>query len=135
MRIAVVFALQLFLLGLSSPTSVAAGTAESTMDKARLQAAMQKHIERQMVGDAILHLDVDEGKVKALYPTQAHPMILKMGEHFVLCSDLKDEAGRSLPIDLYMAQRGKRFVVFHTEIGNRAPLKTLMSRGLVKPLR
>ena len=96
---------------------------------------MQQHIERQLVNETILHLDVESGEVKTFYPTQAHPMILQMGEHFVLCADLRDEAGKSTPLDLYMAPKGKRFVVYHTEIGNRKPLKRLMKKGLVKKLK
>ena len=132
MRIWKLAALVLSVIALTPAVSAAA---DSTVDKTRLQAAMQQHIERQLVDGAILHLDTASGDVQTLYPTQAHPMILQMGEHFVLCSDLKDESGKSMPIDLYMAQKGKRFVVFHTEIDNRGPLKGLMKSGVVTRLR
>ncbi|MEZ5933633.1 MAG: hypothetical protein R3F54_17105 [Alphaproteobacteria bacterium] len=110
-------------------------SAQGTVDKARLQAAMQQHIQRQMVNGAILHFDPESGEVKPLYPTQAHPMVIAMGDHFVLCTDLRDQAGKALPLDLYMASSGRSYVVFHSEIDNRAPLQKLLKKGVARPLR
>lgn len=121
-------------LGLLSFTSVGVA-AKGTLDKARLQAAMQQHIERNLVEGAILHLNTETGVVRQLYPTQAHPMVIVMGDYFVLCTDLRDKAGTAMPLDLYMAPRGRSFTVFHSEIGNRTPLMKLMKKGIAKPLR
>ena len=127
----------LTLMGMSLVLTVDgwADQATETVDKARLQAAMQRHLDRQLVDGAILHLDLQTGEVEHLYPTQAHPMIMTLGNYFVMCSDLKDESGQSYPIDLYMAQVGNRFVVFRTVIDDRTPLKALMNNGLLRPLR
>jgi hypothetical protein len=126
--------LVIFVLGMFCMMStVTAG--ERTVDKAKLQAAMQMHIQRNLVNGAILHLDTKTGDVRPLYPTQAHPMVIAMGENFVLCTDLRDKAGKARPLDLYMAPSGRSFTVFHTEIDNRAPLTKLIKKGLAKPLR
>lgn len=109
--------------------------AEGTVDKARLQAAMQQHIQRHVVDGAILHFDADTGEVRPLYPTKAHPMVIAMGEHFILCTDLRDKSGAEMPLDLYMARKGRSYVVFHSEINNRAPLQRLLKKGLARPLR
>lgn len=124
----------ILLLGLIGFTSMSAA-GQGTVDKARLQAAMQQHIERNLVDGAILHLNTETGVVRPLYPTQAHPMVIAMGDYFVLCTDLRDKTGIAMPLDLYMAPRGRSFAVFHSEIGNRAPLMTLMKKGKAKPLR
>ncbi len=108
--------------------------AAGTVSKARLQAAMQQHIERNTVDGAILHFDVKSGEVKQLYPTQAHPMVMSMGDYYILCADLRDTSGRSMPLDLYMAQKGRNFVVFHSEIDNRTPLQRLLKKGIARPL-
>lgn len=126
--------LMILVLGLLSITSMTT-KAEGTVDKAKLQAAMQQHIQRNLVNGAILQLDINTGDVRQLYPTQAHPMVIAMGDNFVLCTDLRDKAGNAMPLDLYMAPSGRSFTVFHTEIGNRAPLKKFMNGGLAKPLR
>lgn len=109
--------------------------AGGTVDRARLQAAMQRHIEHQVVDGAILHFDTETGDVKPFYPTQAHPMVIAMGNHFVLCTDLRDKSGKTMPLDLYMARKGRSFVVFHSEINNRSPLQRLLEKGIARPLR
>lgn len=109
--------------------------AKGTVDKARLQAAMQQHIQRHVVEGAILHFDPATGEARPLYPTTAHPMVIAMGDHFVLCTDLRDKSGKQMPLDLYMARKGRSYVVFHTEIDNRAPLQRLLKKGIAKPLR
>ncbi|MEZ5823393.1 MAG: hypothetical protein R3C97_01175, partial [Geminicoccaceae bacterium] len=91
----------LFSLAMLVFTLVAAhpaAAADNTADKARLQAAMQQYIDRNKVGDALLQLDFETGETKELFPTQAHPMIMQMGEHYVLCADLKDAEGQSVPV-------------------------------------
>ncbi len=109
--------------------------AEGVTDRARLQAAMQQHIERTLVDGAILRLSAKTGKTERFYPTQAHPVILTSGDYFVLCTNLRDKDGNNTTLDLYMAQRGRSFTVFHSEIGNRTPLMKLLKDGIVKPLR
>ena len=122
------------VLGLLASMSMSAN-AKGTVDKARLQAAMQQHIQRQVVDGAILHFDADTGEVRPLYPTKAHPMVIAMGDHFVLCTDLRDKSGKEMPLDLYMARKGRSYVVFHSEINNRTPLQSLLKRGIARPLR
>ena len=104
----------------------------NTVLKAQLQATVQQHIERQMVDGAVLHLDSKQGEVIELYPSQAHTSIFQMDDHFVLCAELRDKTGRKLPLDVYLARRGKSFVVFRAEIGNRAVFDSLYKRGLIK---
>lgn len=122
------------VLGLLATASVSAH-ADVTLDKARLQAAMQQHIQRHVIDGAILHFDAETGEVKPLYPTKAHPMVIAMGDHFVLCTDLRDKSGNEMPLDLYMARNGRNFVVFHSEINNRTPLQRLLKQGMARPLR
>ena len=123
------------VLGITLAVGLPASAADSTADKVRLQAAMQQHIESLTIDGAILHLDTASGEVIELFPTQAHPMIMTMGDHFVLCADLKNAAGRSLPIDFYMTADGQRFIAFHTEIDNRSFLEGMMKRGQVQQLK
>lgn len=94
-----------------------------------LQAATQRVIERSMIDGAIQHLDLASGKVTPLFPTENHPMVVSIGENYVLCADLTDGKGATMPVDYYLAPRGERFALIRTEIDNRAPLMALMDAG------
>ncbi|MGI9491250.1 MAG: hypothetical protein ACR2QF_02365 [Geminicoccaceae bacterium] len=124
----------IIIFGLLVAASTSA-SAQGTVDKARLQAAMQQHIERHTVDGAMLRFDPETGEVKSLYPTQAHPMVIAMGDYFVLCADLRDKSGNAMPLDLYLARKGRSYVVFHSEIDNRRPLQRLLKKGIARPLR
>ena len=105
----------------------------SLNDKAALQAAMQQDVDRQTVNDAYLYLDMEAGKVRSLYPVTAHPMIMQMGEHFVLCFDFLDPDGNTVQADFYLSRKANSFVVFHTAVASRAALMALIEDGRVKP--
>jgi hypothetical protein len=112
-------------------SQTAAADAVSTADRTGLQAAMFQHIDGKVVDGVFLHVDLSVGKVEELAPGKAHPMILRMGKHFVLCTDFRDKEGKSVNIDFYVARHGSGFVIFHTEVNNRAPLEKLMKEGKV----
>jgi hypothetical protein len=105
----------------------------SPSDKASLQASMQQHIDRNLVGGAYLYFDPSQGEVSRIYPVVAHPMMMRMGEFFVLCSDFRDATGASVPVDFYMARRGKAYVVFQALVAQRAQLEVLIKAGKVRP--
>ena len=96
-------------------------------EKAALQAAMQQHIDRNLVEGAFLHLDTETGRVRQLYPQSPHPMILRMSEYFVLCSDFKDGACRSVNVDFYIARDSQSYVIFHSAVDDRANLQRRLS--------
>jgi len=102
--------------------------------RVQLQAAMQSHIERSTVAGVFPFVDLRTGQVRKLHPGSAHPMMLRFGEHFVLCTDFRDEAGRAVNIDFYVARNDRRFQVFQVEVANRAPLEALVKSGAARML-
>ena len=118
---------------LSITMSFAVGAAETITvgEKAALQAAMQRHISDHQVDGGYLYLDSKSGDVRALYPVNAHPKVMRMGPYFVLCYDFRDEHGNAANVDYFVARRGKEYVVFQREIDNRALLMRLMREGKV----
>lgn len=121
--------LSLVMLLVSGAPSVAGPL--SPGDRASLQAGMQQHIDRNLVDGAYLHLDLDSGEVASLHPAAAHPMILRMGPYFVLCTDFRDARGNPVNVDFYMARRGRSFSVFHASVAERGRLEALMKAGKV----
>ena len=130
----IVQAISAVLISCVLGSALAANAKLSAVEKASLQAGMQQYIDRGMVDGAFLNLDPATGVVKPLYPATAHPMILKMGQYFVLCSDFRDEKGGAVNVDFYMARRGKSFVVFHLAAAQREQLDKLMKAGKVEML-
>ena len=103
-------------------------------DKAALQAAMQQHIDRNLVDGTYLYLDEMSGKVQPLYPQKAHPVILRMGDYFILCSDFRDASNAAVNIDFYLARNGDKYVVFHKSMDNDKLVHRLISEGKAEPL-
>ncbi|MEM7256215.1 MAG: hypothetical protein AAF404_02380 [Pseudomonadota bacterium] len=110
-----------------------AGIASSMQEtKVQLQSDLQKHIYRSLVNGAYHTLDSTTGEVRALYPHVSHPMILKMGDYFVMCADFRDANGNDVDIDFYMIKQNKRFLVFRAEIDNHQLLDGFMKSGKAK---
>lgn len=103
--------------------------------KAELQAAMQRHMDRSAIDGALPFMNLETGEVESLYPTESHPLILIMGNSFVLCADLRTAEGAKRIVDFYLTQAGKQYKIIRTEVDNRAPLRALMTAGLAKRLK
>ncbi len=101
----------------------------TTADKVALQSTMAQYIEQHTVGDAFLHVDPVSGVVEKLYPATQHPMIVRLKDVVVLCADLRTQDGKMVNADFYAARDNGQFVIFQTEIGNRAPLQALVMKG------
>ncbi len=104
-------------LGLSPST----GWAASRTDKVSLQAAMQQHIESQLVDGAYLRSETETGDVVPLYPDTAYTIIFEMGEHFILCYDFRDGEGSAINADFYLARAGTSFGCFTLRSATGAP--------------
>ena len=112
--------------------SAFASSSISLSEKATLQAAMQTHIDRSLVDGAFLRLNETTGEVEPLRPAAAHPVILKMGKYFVLCSDFRSESGATVNVDFFLAPKGNGYMVFDQQVENRALVERLMQSGLAE---
>ncbi|MEM8978045.1 MAG: hypothetical protein AAGD04_01045 [Pseudomonadota bacterium] len=110
-----------------APASALANT--STELKSTLQASMQRTIERATVEGALHHINLETGEESRYYPTDRHPMIVQLGDVYVMCAELKTKEGTEHTVDFYMVENGRRYTLIRTEIDNRAPLKELIGDG------
>jgi hypothetical protein len=131
-KLALAFAVALILSPLAPATLAAKSMSEA--ERSALQAAMVQHIDRQSIDGLYLHIDLSDGRVVEFAPAKSHPMMFRLGEHFVLCTEFKDARGADVNVDFYVARAGKTFSVFRAEIDNRAPLMKLMAQGKVSPV-
>lgn len=104
----------------------------SIQSRVELQAALRRYIDRRSVRGAFPVLDLKEGKLIDLFPTASHPMIIRLGDLFVLCSDFRDEAGNSVDVDFYVSKTGRGYSFIQVETDHHEPLISLMNAGLAK---
>mgnify|MGYP001800319660 CR=1 FL=1 len=107
----------------------------STDLMATLQASMQRSIERATIEGALHHIDISTGEEAKYYPTERHPMIVKLGDIYVMCAELRTTEGTQHSVDFYMAENGRRYTIIRTEIDNRAPLKALIGQGIATRIK
>ena len=119
-------------LCVSAPQSGFAEQAISTGKKAALQAVMQQHIDTQLVGGVYPQIILETGKIRRLHPVAAHPMILRLENKYVLCTDFRDDQGRDVNIDFYLERKGDTYSVVRTVIDDRTPLDGLVKNGSAK---
>ena len=106
----------------------------TTETRVQLQAALQLHIDRTTVRGIYPTVDLKSGKVGGLHPAAGHPMILRLGDYYVLCAQFRDDAGKAVSVDFYVANRDRGFTIFRVEFSNRAPLETLLKNGIATML-
>lgn len=116
-------------LALGAPPAFAE---DSSSVKIKLQASMQRHIDRNLIDGAMMILDFEAGTLRKFYPTKAHTAVLEGNGYYVLCADVTSEDGTSVPVDYYLIETPRGFKVFRTEISNRRPLMALMKAGDVQ---
>ncbi|MEM7670383.1 MAG: hypothetical protein AAF317_14795 [Pseudomonadota bacterium] len=105
---------------------------DSSNLKIKLQASMQRHIDRNLVEGAMLMVDFTSGGLTKYYPTKAHPTVLAGDGYFVLCADVWSADGASVPVDYYLVETQRGFKVIRTEVSNRGPLMAMMKAGDVR---
>lgn len=119
--------------GLSA--SGAALADKDAADLAALQVVMQRHIDSQLIDGALHHLDLETGNVVRYYPTEAHAMVMAIGDDYILCTDLASTQGASVPVDFYVTPTDDGYRVYQTEIDNREPLRALIDKNQVERIR
>ena len=115
--------------------AVSPAHADNTRTMAELQVVMQRYIDSVLIDGAMHSVDFETGEVENYYPTEAHTMVMGLGDDYVLCSDLMNKEGESVPVDFYITETPNGFTVYQAEIDNRAPLMNLAKQGLVERIR
>ncbi len=119
--------------GLLAPGAALAD--KDAADLAALQVVMQRHIDSQLIDGALHHLDLETGQVVRYYPTEAHAMVMAIGDDYILCTDLASTDGASVPVDFYVTPTDDGYRVYQTEIDNREPLRALIGKNQVERIR
>ena len=94
--------------------------------KIELQAAMQRYIDAHLIDGAIIRVDPDTGALRRYTPAGPHPNIVEVGKFFVLCADFRDENGKVVNFDFFLAPGKHGPVVFQAAIDDPQPLVMFM---------
>ena len=52
-----------------------------------------------------------------------------MGPYYVLCFDFRDDSGKDVNVDFYLARKDTSYVVFHAAVDARKVVMRLMQDG------
>lgn len=107
----------------------------TTSEKILLQATMQQSIAEQLIDGKFYYFNRKTGKIQVLFPAKPHPLILSIGEQFIVCADFRDPTGKSVNVDFFVARQGKGFVIFDTVIDDHDSITRMMETGEVAVVR
>lgn len=98
-------------------------------ETASLEAAMQAHIDQMSVDGVVYDLDAASGKIRKLFPAKTHPMMMMVGRYYLLCADLRDEAGQKVTVNFYAAKDNDRYVIFYSDFAASEKLERLIEQN------
>lgn len=107
----------------------------TTSEKILLQATMQQSIAQQLIDGKFYFFNRKIGKIQSLFPAKPHPLILSIGDQFIVCADFRDPAGKSVNVDFFVARQGNGFVIFDTVIDDHDSITRMMETGDVSVVR
>ena len=124
----------LFRLLLVAPIAIAVSLtlpqtvlADGLQDKVKLQEALSSFLEVRNVDGQITLLDQNDSKLKSVYLSGNHPMIvpLKNGNYF-LCADGYDVEGNRVQMDFLVTPQAKGFLVVDAMLNARPSVEQVV---------
>ncbi|MGQ7845301.1 hypothetical protein ACUNV4_12540 [Granulosicoccus sp. 3-233] len=109
----------------------------STAHAARLSTALQVELQTAMLtyNDSILsdgsylYLDTRTDTMRVIYPANAHPFIVSLGEHYFVCSEFIDDNGDSITADYLVRKIQGKYKVVQMIIDDRESLSKAMKKA------
>ena len=101
--------------------------ANELQDKVKLQEALSSFLEVRNVDGQITLLDQNDSKLKSVYLSGNHPMIvpLKNGNYF-LCADGYDVEGNRVQMDFLVTPQAKGFLVVDAMLNARPSVEQVV---------
>jgi len=100
----------------------------STALQVELQTAMLTHTESLLVDGGYTYIDVKTDSLKTVYPANVHPYVVQLGDDFVVCSEMVDEAGNNITADYVVRSIGGPYRVVQMLLDDRESLQGVMSK-------
>ena len=118
--------LVLAALFFSTPV-LAAGTSADV--QVQVQSAMQLYIDQISIGGSYTYVDAKSRKYRTLYPANAHPFVVTIGEDYFVCSEMVDGAGTTLTADFLVREIDKQYRVVQMIVDDRPLVEAAISNA------
>ncbi|NRG17084.1 hypothetical protein HPQ64_05230 [Rhizobiales bacterium] len=100
----------------------------STEFQVELQSAMLQFTESILVDGGYSYVDTKEGVLKTVYPANVHPFIVTMGDDYFVCSEMIDDAGKSINADFLVRRIDDQYKVVQLIMDNRQAVQGAISK-------
>ena len=96
--------------------------------KVNLQVAMIQYIDRITVDGKLTYIDTKKREVRTVFPANVHPMILRFGRDYLVCSEFVDESGKNITADFLVKTIGNEPRVVQMVVDDRGAIEAAMSK-------
>ena len=108
--------------------SLAHAENQSATLQIELQTAMLTYTESIFVDGGYSYIDTKEDALKTVYLANVHPFVLPMGDDYVVCSEMIDDAGNSITADYLVRRIAGKYKVVQMLIDDRESLTRAKSK-------
>ena len=121
-----VFAVLALAASLILPSHMAFAS-DDLQNKVKLQEALSTFLDGRSTDGQITLLDQDDKKLKAVYLSSNHPMIVPLNNgNYFLCADGYDEEGNQVQMDFLVSPKGEGFMVIDAMLNARPSVKQVV---------
>ncbi len=114
------------IAGLVSPPAYADKL--STELQVELQTAMLTFNDSILVDGSYSYLDTRSDSMRIVYPANAHPFVVTLGEDYFVCSEFINDKGNTITADYLVRKIGEQYKVVQMILDDRESLSLAMKK-------
>lgn len=104
-----------------------AHASDEIQHKVKLQEALSTFLDGRSDDGQITLLDQDDKKLKSVYLSSSHPMIVPLNNgNYFLCADGYDEEGNQVQMDFLVSPKDEGFLVIDAMLNARPSVKQVV---------
>ena len=100
----------------------------STELQVELQSAMLTFNDSILVDGSYRYLDTTSDTMRIVYPANAHPFIVTLGDDYFVCSEFINDKGVTITADYLVRQVGEQYKVVQMILDDRESLQQAMKK-------
>ncbi len=108
--------------------SPAAADKLSTELRVELQTAMLAYNDSILVDGSYSYLDTRSDSMRIVYPANAHPFVVTLGEDYFVCSEFINDKGNTITADYLVRKIEEQYKVVQMILDDRESLSLAMKK-------